>query len=79
VFEAIAGATPRPLVLTPVQAVVLRRALAPLHRAGVAHGSIGDSVVLETHGPVLLLAGRAPTPVSAEEEQRQIERATSAG
>jgi hypothetical protein len=40
----------------------LRRSLARVHGAGVAHGSIASSIVHEAHGPVLLVAGRAPRP-----------------
>jgi serine/threonine-protein kinase len=70
VFEAVSGQRPptwpRPAVET------LRRALAPLHAEGMTHGSLTDSIVLEEHGPTLLVAGRSPTSITVADEQRQL-------
>jgi hypothetical protein len=46
--------------------------LAPLHALGIAHGSVGESVVLEEHGPTLLVAGRSPTAIAVEAERRSL-------
>jgi serine/threonine-protein kinase len=59
VFEAVSG--PAPLALDGKWRPALERALSPLHAAGVAHGSIAASLVMEEHGPTLLVAGRRPT------------------
>ena len=40
--------------------LALCRALAGPHAAGIAHGALADSVVLEESGPTVLVAGRAP-------------------
>jgi serine/threonine-protein kinase len=71
VYEAVAGA--RPPSLSAQAVAELRRALQPLHAAGVAHGSVAQSVVLEEHGPTLLVAGRAPG-MSPVEELAQLEQ-----
>ncbi|MDB4964892.1 MAG: serine/threonine protein kinase [Myxococcales bacterium] len=68
VYEALAGKTPRPPRLSVAEHALLVRALAPLHAAGVAHGSVATSIVLEDHGPALLTAGRRPSPTSIEDE-----------
>jgi eukaryotic-like serine/threonine-protein kinase len=73
VYEALTGKTPRPPSLTRAEHALLLRALAPLHAAGVAHGSVATSIVLEDHGPALLTAGRRPTGISVEEELRELE------
>jgi tetratricopeptide (TPR) repeat protein len=72
VYEALTGKTPRPPSLTRRQHRQLERALAPLHAAGVAHGSVATSLVLEDHGPALLTAGRRPAEISVEEELREL-------
>jgi eukaryotic-like serine/threonine-protein kinase len=72
VYEALAGRTPRPPRLTARDHQLLERALAPLHAAGVAHGSVATSVVFEDHGPALLTAGRRPSGISVEEEVREL-------
>jgi hypothetical protein len=46
----------------------LRRTLARVHASGVAHGSVTSSIVHESHGPVLLVAGRAPRPSASVDE-----------
>jgi eukaryotic-like serine/threonine-protein kinase len=61
VYEALAGKTPRPPSLSGADAELLARALAPLHAAGVTHGSVASSLVLEDWGPALLTAGRRPS------------------
>jgi hypothetical protein len=74
VYEALTGKTPRPPSLTRRQHQLLLRALAPLHAAGIVHGSVATSVVFEDHGPALLTAGRRPSGISVEEELRELER-----
>ncbi|HUS65644.1 MAG TPA: protein kinase [Kofleriaceae bacterium] len=73
VFEAIIGPTPRPPELSPPALERLRRALAPLHADGLAHGSLADSIVLEEHGPTLLVAGRRPTAKSPDDERKELQ------
>jgi eukaryotic-like serine/threonine-protein kinase len=72
VYEALAGRTPRPPSLSRAEHALLARALAPLHAAGIAHGSVTTSLVLEDHGPALLTAGRRPSGISVEEELREL-------
>ena len=72
VYEALTGRTPRPPSLTRAEHALLARALAPLHAAGIAHGSVATSLVLEDHGPALLTAGRRPSGISVEEELREL-------
>jgi hypothetical protein len=47
--------------------------LAPLHAAGIVHGSVAQSVVIEDHGPALLVAGRRPSKITVEDELRELE------
>ncbi|HEY7953721.1 MAG TPA: protein kinase [Polyangia bacterium] len=75
VFEAVAG--PRPSRLTPAEVIALAHALEPLHAAGIAHGAIADSLVVEEHGPILLCAGRAPKGRRPEDDLRDLDRLTS--
>jgi serine/threonine-protein kinase len=72
VYEALTGRTPRPPRLSAREHDLLARALAPLHAAGIAHGSVTSSIVLEDHGPALLTAGRRPSGISVEEELREL-------
>ncbi|HEX6837636.1 MAG TPA: serine/threonine-protein kinase, partial [Polyangia bacterium] len=72
VYEALTGRTPRPPRLTAREEALLERALAPLHAAGIAHGSVATSIVLEDHGPALLTAGRRPSQITVEEELREL-------
>ena len=72
VYEALTGRTPRPPRLTPREYQLLLRALAPLHAAGITHGSVAQSIVFEDHGPALLTAGRRPSGISVEEEAREL-------
>ncbi len=72
VYEALTGRTPRPPSLSRRDHALLARALAPLHAAGIAHGSVAQSIVLEDHGPALLTAGRRPSGISVEEEVREL-------
>jgi serine/threonine-protein kinase len=72
VYEAVTGRTPRPPRLGRRDYDRLLRALAPLHAAGVAHGSVAEAIVLEDHGPALLTAGRRPRTVSVDEERAQL-------
>jgi eukaryotic-like serine/threonine-protein kinase len=73
VYEALTGKTPRRPLLTKREHALLLRALAPLHAAGIVHGSIAHSVVIEDHGPALLVAGRRPSGITIEEEVRELE------
>jgi hypothetical protein len=77
VFEALAGRTPRPPALTAHEEAIVSRALAPLHAAGVAHGNVTTSLVLEDWGPALLTAGRRARELSVADEQAEL-RALSA-
>lgn len=72
VYEALSGRSPISPSLTPAAGALLARALEPLHQLGLTHGSISDSLLFEQHGPVLLLAGRRPTPKSVPEEEREL-------
>jgi serine/threonine-protein kinase len=72
VYEALAGRTPRPPRISRAEHALLERALAPLHAAGVAHGSITTSLVIEDHGPALLTAGRRPSGVTVEDDVREL-------
>ncbi|HEY2744584.1 MAG TPA: serine/threonine-protein kinase, partial [Polyangia bacterium] len=72
VYEALTGRTPRPPSLSRREHALLARALAPLHAAGIAHGSVAQSIVLEDHGPALLTAGRRPSTITVEEELREL-------
>jgi hypothetical protein len=72
VYEAVTGRTPRPAALGRRDHALLVRALAPLHAAGVVHGSVAESVVVEDHGPALLTAGRRPRALSVADEQAQL-------
>jgi hypothetical protein len=72
VYEALAGKTPRPPTLTRGDHALLRRALEPLHAAGITHGSVTESIVFEDHGPALLTAGRRPSGITVEEESRAL-------
>ncbi|HEX8953799.1 MAG TPA: serine/threonine-protein kinase, partial [Polyangia bacterium] len=72
VYEALTGRTPRPPSLTAREHRLLLRALAPLHAAGLAHGSVASSIVFEDHGPALLTAGRRPSGITVEEELREL-------
>jgi eukaryotic-like serine/threonine-protein kinase len=72
VYEALTGRTPRPPSLSRRDHALLTRALAPLHAAGIAHGSVAQSIVIEDHGPALLTAGRRPSEITVEEELREL-------
>lgn len=72
VYEALAGRTPRPPSLTRREHELLARALAPLHAAGIAHGSVATSIIFEDHGPALLTAGRRPSGLSVAQELREL-------
>jgi hypothetical protein len=72
VYEALAGKTPRPPRLSAAEHAMLVRALAPLHAAGIAHGSVAASIVIEDHGPALLTAGRRPSGITVEDELREL-------
>jgi serine/threonine-protein kinase len=72
VFEALAGRTPRPPSLTRAEQAILLRALAPLHAAGLVHGSVAESLVIEDWGPALLTAGRRAREVSVAAEAAEL-------
>jgi hypothetical protein len=71
VFEALAGRTPK--TLTAGEQATVARALAPLHAAGVAHGDVAASLVIEDWGPALLTAGRRARDVSVATEQAELQ------
>ena len=77
VFEAVNGATPRPAGLDAGARARLDRALAPLHAEGIAHGSPAASIVIEEHGPTLLVAGRAPHASSPDDDRRELAALTA--
>src|SRR4030095_7748881 len=70
VYEALAGRTPRPARLSGGEHALLFRAPGPLPAVGVTHGSVGGALVIEDHGPALLVAGRGPSRVTVDGEQR---------
>jgi eukaryotic-like serine/threonine-protein kinase len=70
VYEAVTG-TPAAALDEPALKL-LATALAPLHAEGVSHGSLSSSTVLEAHGPIVLVAGRAPQPIKPEDERRAL-------
>lgn len=39
---------------------LLRKTLSAIHRSGVTHGTVSSSVLVEKHGPLLLVAGQGP-------------------
>jgi tetratricopeptide (TPR) repeat protein len=73
VYEALTGKTPRRPLLTRHEHALLLHALGPLHAAGIVHGSVAHSLVIEDHGPALLVAGRRPSGITIEEEVRELE------
>ena len=79
VYEALTGRTPRPPSLSRREHALLVRALAPLHAAGIVHGSVATSIVIEDHGPALLTAGRHPAQTTVEEELRALGALVTAG
>jgi eukaryotic-like serine/threonine-protein kinase len=70
VYEAVSGRPVAPAALDARGRARLRAALGPLHDAGVAHGAIATSIVLEDWGPTLVVAGRRPTDGASPERDR---------
>jgi hypothetical protein len=60
VFESPVGRLVSPTELLARHRRALAEALAPVHAEGGVHGSVAASVLLEDHGPTLLIAGRQP-------------------
>jgi serine/threonine-protein kinase len=58
IYEAIAGSTG---ALDESARQKVLAALAPIHDAGFQHGSLRESILLDENGPIILVAGRAPT------------------
>jgi serine/threonine-protein kinase len=79
VYEAVTG-TPlaRGRRFTAAERSQLERALAPVHAAGLAHGSLAESLILDEHGPTVRVSGRAPGPITPADERAWIESLVSA-
>jgi hypothetical protein len=58
IYEAIAGA---PGAIDESAKRQILAALKPIHDAGFAHGSLKESILFDENGPIVLVAGRAPT------------------
>jgi serine/threonine-protein kinase len=58
IYEAIAGA---PGAIDETAKQLILAALKPIHDAGFAHGSLKESILFDENGPIVLVAGRAPT------------------
>jgi serine/threonine-protein kinase len=67
IYEAIFG--PPPQTLDEPSRARLLRVLQPLHDAGVAHGSVATSLVVDEGGATLLVAGRAPGDATADDDR----------
>jgi hypothetical protein len=55
---------------------LLQKTLTAIHRSGCTHGSVAASVLIERHGPILLVAGQGPLTtqrmqLSSEEAEEQ--------
>jgi serine/threonine-protein kinase len=74
VYEAVVGRMAQPGELERAQVAELAAALEPLHAEGIAHGSLDSSILLEPHGPCVLVAGRSPTATTVEAEQAELRR-----
>ncbi len=74
VFEAILPQTTGPATDAAHTRGLLARSIDDLHADGVVHGSLSRSIVHEPHGPVILLAGRAPvTGATPEDDLRALQ------
>ncbi len=72
-YEAIAGRALERMRLEAKEVERLRAALAPLHAAGHAHGSLSSSIVMTDGGVVLLVAGRRAQKRTIAEELAELE------
>jgi serine/threonine-protein kinase len=68
VYEAHVGAPAAPASVPRASLRAVERALAPLHAAGLAHGAVASSILVEDWGAVLLVAGRAPSGAPADDD-----------
>ena len=71
VYEAVVGPPPSEKLSAGARAR-LAKALQPLHDAGVAHGSVASSLVVDESGPTLLVAGRRPTEATPKDDVGQL-------
>lgn len=46
--------------LSVEHASLIQKTLTAIHRSGCTHGSVAESVLVEKHGPILLVAGQGP-------------------
>ena len=60
--------------LTAHQAAILGQTLTAIHQAAEVHGSVAGSILLEKHGPLLLIAGRGPLSWSEPAPSAQQDR-----
>jgi serine/threonine-protein kinase len=72
VYEAVAGPPPAELDATQRRAVEL--ALEPVHAAGRAHGHLATSLVMEEHGPTVLVAGRRDVGAAPDDDRAALAR-----
>jgi serine/threonine-protein kinase len=71
IYEAVTG-PPAVAPLKGRRAARLRRVLEALRHDGAVHGALAASVVLEDHGPTLLVEGRGPTGRTAADDVRDL-------
>jgi tetratricopeptide (TPR) repeat protein len=67
VFEALPSSTPA--VLDDIGRHQLTATLASLHAAGIAHGSLAVAITHEPYGPMLRIAGLAPTSATPDDDR----------
>ncbi len=71
----------RPSAEAPLSAhdlAIVEQTLTAIHQAAEVHGSVGDSILIEKHGPLLLIAGRGPLAWSEPAPSAQTDRAALA-
>ena len=71
IYEAVLG-PPVTGKLDEAARARLLSTLKPLHDTGAAHGAVASSLVVDEGGPTLLVAGRAPTAASPEDDLRAL-------
>ena len=69
--------------LTAHHAAILEQTLTAIHQAAEVHGSVAGSILIEKHGPLLLIAGRGPLswsePAPSAHQDREALAACDAG
>jgi tetratricopeptide (TPR) repeat protein len=73
IYEAVLGPSPTEKLDDHARAC-LRAALRPLHDAGVAHGALADSLVMDEGGPTILVAGHGPGSGTPTDDLMAIDR-----